>query len=1546
MATGCCWGGHAMRRKSSPAVLVLCSIILLAATLCNRDYNPFSDENNARAVIATKLHQGDTVSLFSTETLFVQLAAAEMVTQVVVSIDANRYFSDTTVYPDSYRDDTATDRYSFLCSFVDTGWRQIAVTTHRRSGDAVTDIRSLYVRSPLFQPAVMGATGATVCFETASVADRDVIYHWAFGSNMVVESVQEKVCASLHSSGVERVGELWVSELHGSHASPRVTFLYQLTDSVGPQIVCVNDGAIGKDTIGAAVGDFYFRVHLFDAGAGYIASSSVNGSPFDIVKQPIYVKKIGGIDTIAGFIPLAVEATDPFFNTTRKTFWLFYDSTSGVTEKPRITILVPSRDSSLVTKPQRGLMGTIDCFTTDSFSLYLQLETNGSAVVSKKITGKLSAMWSFTTLVTETINTIHITAFDSAHIVKADTSFIIVYDPEIRDTVPPVLVDIKVGLNAAGPSVTMVENDTVSLQIIAFDEGSGVDGVSVNGSRCIRRLNGSGYVWDTKIRTSHFAGGSSYIIAVVDSAELVRRDTIKVQQNRLPFVVRYPNPPLPLIAGEYYRDTIAAVDPDQDRITYAVNSAPEGCTIDSLQGVLTWLPGSDARGIHTIAVTLRDQAAAELYQFTVRVVDTADLPIPVAFNFREQDFPSYLEVGKDTLKMKLKIADGTGEKPLQFSARFLDKKPGTLLIRHDTLGWIPQLADTGMRKITVTVTDSFANSAALYPVIVIVEPNRPFTLTYTWSGSETQEDYLHCSRSTSPETLFVAIEDSDVTGAEYFTATLQLGNTTKNVAVQNRTILMVFDPEKKSVGIDTMQLLVEDRAGHQAVLTKIVYYGSVPDVPVVITPTPDATIRDTTLRITWATNDNDTDALSYAVHIAEGSGLFELRAAQLQTAGFQLSGLTRAGSYVIKVVAHNGTSTTESAVVRFYVDPPGRVAWETTVHAFPETVVAHVDSVVVLLVVKKEAGLMPFVYSVASGVVGASITDNTFLWKPTLTDTGNQRFVIVVTDSLGNSDTVCPNIRVYALLAPPKIAMQSKFDTVASGALDFRTKTTPATLFFTIEDLDPAAAEQYQLDVLLKHITSTEIVGANREFFVVIDPRQTQQIFDTLRIIVTDRVGNADTNVCRIYYGTTMQQPVQPFPADGATTWRQSKTLSWSGNDTNTVSLQYRVAVGLSPTDLNAVGSTTLQTLQIDSLVTDTVYYWQVTVTDGVDSVMGPLWHFRVTKKLSAVRLNTSAMGIPITQTVTALPVLLRLDTSNFVFDSFISAGGGIAVTKKDGTILPVAIEFWRVDSQQAAVWVLVDTVYSGVSEQMLTINYVSGGTIANTVSNVFENFAAVWHMNNSSLSSSQVLVADASGHGNVGTGVGMASGNSADGVAASALSFGLDQYIATGASMTIPVMPPIFFEAWVWLDPADFRMTGYQALLSKGANDFMIEFNNATQKLQVGIANSVGSWVVSATDTESPKGTWLHIAGVFTGAELNLYLNGQPQQDVQYIMTINNSSRQTRIGNLTGFPERYFNGKMDEIRIAQRSMSPSWIRLSYEGVSDGSAFMTIRKNK
>lgn len=1546
MATGCCRGRHAMIRKPATTVLVCCSVILLAATLCNRDYNPFTDEHNARAVIATKLRQGDTVSLFSTETLFVQLAAAELVTQLDVSIDANRYFSDTTVYWGKYRDDTATGSYCFYCSFVDTGWHQITITTHRRSGDAVTDVQSLYVRSPLFQSSVMGTSGAMACLETAPVGDRDVIYHWNFGSGMVVASVQEKVCSQLHGSGVEGVGELWVSELQGRHTSPRVTFLYQFTDSVGPQIVCVNDGAIGKDTIGAAAGDFYFRVHLFDAGAGYIARSSVNGGPFDIVKQSVYAKKIGRMDTLVGFVPLVVEATDPFFNTTRKTFWIFYDSTSGVTEKPRITLLVPSRDSSVVTKPQRGLMGTIDYFTADSFSLDVQLETNGSAALSQKITGKLSAMWSFTTLVTETINTFHITAFDSAHKVKVDTSFIMIYDPEIQDTVPPVIVDIKVGIKAADLAVTMVENDTVALQIIAFDEGSGVEGVYVNGLQCIRRLDGSGYVWDTKIRTSHVAGGSPFNIDVEDSVGLVTRDTILVRQNRLPFVVRYPDPPLPLVAGEYYYDTIAAVDPDGDRITYALNSAPDGCTIDSLRGVLTWLPGSNAIGMHTIAVTLHDQIAAELYQFTVRVVDTTDLPVPVAFNLSEQDFPGYLEVGKDTLTMKLEIADGTGKRPLQFSARFLDKKPGTLSIRHDTLCLIPQLADTGMRKVMITVTDSFANSASLYAVISIVEPNRPFTLTYTWSGGETPEGYLDCSGPTAPETLFVVIEDPDVQSAESFSALLKIGTITKNVAVQNRTARMVFDLTKKSTGIDTMLFSVEDRAGHQAVLTKIFYYGLAPDAPVVTTPSPDATIRDTTLRITWEVNSNDTAALSYAVYLAQGSGPFELCADQLHTTNFQLGGLTRASSYAIKVVACYGLLITESAVVRFYVDPPGRVAWETAVHSFPETVVADVDSIVVALVVKEETGRMPFAYSVVGGVGGAAITNAMFTWKPTPADTGNHRFSVVVTDSLGNSDTVCPAIRVYALDAPPKIVRQSTYDTIASGALDFRTFTTPETLFFAIEDLDPVAAEQYQLEVLLKHTLSKENVGANRKFFVVIDPRQTNQTLDTLLVIVTDRIGNADTNVCRIFYGATMLPPAQPLPADDATTWRRSVALFWSGNETNTGSLQYRVAAGLSPTNLNALGSTLLPTLQIDSLFTDTVYYWQVTVTDGVDSVKGPLWHFRVTEQLSEVLLNTSATGMLITQTVTALPVLLRLDSSNFTFEPFVAAGGGIAVAKKDGTVLPAAVEFWSVDSQKAAVWVLVDTVYNQSSEQTLAINYVPNGNIASTDVNVFESFAAVWHMNNSSLNSSQILVADASGHGNGGTGVGMAAGNSTEGVAESAIVFGVDQYIETAASMTIPEIAPIFFEAWVWLDPVEFRTTEYQALLSKGDNDFMIEFNNATRKLQVGVASFPGSWIVCVTDAECPKSTWLHVAGVYTGAVLNLYLNGKLQQDEKHVMTISSSSHQIRIGNVPGHPERYFNGKIDEIRIAQRSMSSSWIRLSYGGVSKGSAFMAIRKNE
>ena len=72
--------------------------------------------------------------------------------------------------------------------------------------------------------------------------------------------------------------------------------------------------------------------------------------------------------------------------------------------------------------------------------------------------------------------------------------------------------------------------------------------------------------------------------------------------------------------GKTYTYQINAVDPDEDQLTYTLKEGPEGMTIDSANGIITWeVPPGDTEN-HNIKVLISDNQGGELLvPFTLKI---------------------------------------------------------------------------------------------------------------------------------------------------------------------------------------------------------------------------------------------------------------------------------------------------------------------------------------------------------------------------------------------------------------------------------------------------------------------------------------------------------------------------------------------------------------------------------------------------------------------------------------------------------------------------------------------------------------------------------------------------------------------------------------------------------------------------------------------------------------------------------------------------------------------------------------------------------------
>ena len=363
------------------------------------------------------------------------------------------------------------------------------------------------------------------------------------------------------------------------------------------------------------------------------------------------------------------------------------------------------------------------------------------------------------------------------------------------------------------------------LKIIAYDEGSGVDSLYVNGQALAAGAGGHGFIWFDTVGVVHKPGGSTFTLCAVDKSK--NRDSVSVVlcKNRPPQIVQAP-PALQTIAmGARYSAQMLWVDFDNDQVTAAKADGPAGLTV-SKDGLISWTPQQPSdTGTKRIAVSLDDGFQATGYSFQIYVTAASSIPPAVQIDTAAMHVPPYYEAGKDSLVLDIKTQNDSGNTPLTFAVTH-NGVPLTLAGRLCV--WYPAVADTGRQTIAVTATDIFhRNASALFPVTV-VPPNRPCTLEVKYSIPVTPDGELNLSGQTRSDTLFFHIKDADIPAVERHVVTVKWAEGETGFGVDSTGLFRVVLAPTPASGRtkDTMLVTVTDRAGHADSLRFFITYVS------------------------------------------------------------------------------------------------------------------------------------------------------------------------------------------------------------------------------------------------------------------------------------------------------------------------------------------------------------------------------------------------------------------------------------------------------------------------------------------------------------------------------------------------------------------------------------------------------------------------------------------------------------------------------------------------------------------------------------------------
>jgi hypothetical protein len=267
-----------------------------------------------------------------------------------------------------------------------------------------------------------------------------------------------------------------------------------------------------------------------------------------------------------------------------------------------------------------------------------------------------------------------------------------------------------------------------------------------------------------------------------------------------------------------YLYNVAANDIDVgDTLTYGLSAFPEGMTINSSTGSISWTPTDAQVGGHSVTVEVTDEGGdGDSYTFIITVANVNDPPVftsqPVITATEEIEYFYEVEaedLDDDTLTYSL----------LSYpEGMVIDSSSGTI-------SWIPTNAQVGAIPVTVRIIDGKGGEAKQAFTINVENVNDPPTFTSSPITDATEEEVY---------AYIVLAEDLDPTQDNL---TFELSVYPQGMQINPTTGIISWTPADNQVGDNSVIVIVSDEKGGSDTHSFVIDVENVNDAPIV-TSTP------------------------------------------------------------------------------------------------------------------------------------------------------------------------------------------------------------------------------------------------------------------------------------------------------------------------------------------------------------------------------------------------------------------------------------------------------------------------------------------------------------------------------------------------------------------------------------------------------------------------------------------------------------------------------------------------------------------------------------
>jgi hypothetical protein len=261
----------------------------------------------------------------------------------------------------------------------------------------------------------------------------------------------------------------------------------------------------------------------------------------------------------------------------------------------------------------------------------------------------------------------------------------------------------------------------------------------------------------------------------------------------------------------------------------------------------------------------------------------------------------------------------SGVRPYRYTVRLVTK--GIALLNQslsNQLTWRPDSSQLGSQQLLVVVRDNIGFSDTLYPRVLVTTVNAPCSLSVSYRSPTIAGSIADLNAYQDIDTLLIRIIDPDPATIERHTIQLYQTRSRTVTTIDSTTadtLRLALDPLAFD-GYDTVIAIVTDRAGHSDTLSQVVYYGSPPAVPALLSPTLGATGVAVPVTLQWQGSDPDGDVLMYDLYGGTSPSSLAFVGTTPATS-VQLNGLAASTTYYWQVRARDWKSETSSATFNF-----------------------------------------------------------------------------------------------------------------------------------------------------------------------------------------------------------------------------------------------------------------------------------------------------------------------------------------------------------------------------------------------------------------------------------------------------------------------------------------------------------------------------------------------------------------------------------------------------------------------------------------------------